>query len=362
MTQRSRTSKTLLGCGLGCGAAALVLVGGCFAFQSWLKRPGEVLDTAAMLDPAATAYVACRLDLADPPTRELVEQLVAASQRPFQGSGEERRLPFMDFLIRSNQQRQQRDLERLFPVTATWVVWPGEDTGGGAVTVSARGLGNQALFMDWVFGLLGSFGKLPARQVAGETVYELEVAPGQTVYAFLEPRGAVVCFDAEAVAPAVERLRASRSQARALARSAPGELERRLAAVPGDLPLRGAFVGRDGGVARVLGTLAPDAPAGAWDAVEAATVAGRFTGGAIALTLDLALDTAASDAVRSALVAELAGRLAEQWGEGAATVSAAGDAVLVELLVDDLPRRVEELQARQLRRAREHGERAAAAR
>ena len=359
MTQRSRASRTLLGCGIACGAAALLLVGGCFAFQSWLKRPGEVLDTAAMLDPAATAYVAARLDLADPATRELVEQLVAASQRPFQGSARERRLPFMDFLIRSNQQRQQRDLERLFPMTATWVVWPGEKTGGGAVTVSARGLGNQALFLDWVFGLFGSLGKVPSRQVAGETVYEVELAPEQTVFAFLESRGAVVCFDEEAVAPAVERLRATRGQA--LSRSAPGELERRLAAVPADLPLRGAFVGRDGGVARVLGVVAPGAPAGAWDAIAAATVAGRFTGGAVALTLDLALDPAAPATARPALVTELEQRLAAQWGEGSAAVREAGDAVVVELLVDDLPRRVEELQSRQLRRARERAERGATA-
>ena len=61
MAERSRASKTLLGCGLGCGGAIVILVGGCFAFQAWLKSPGELLETTALLDPWATTHVAVRL-------------------------------------------------------------------------------------------------------------------------------------------------------------------------------------------------------------------------------------------------------------------------------------------------------------
>src|SRR6185503_12549291 len=98
MAEKTRAQKTLIGSGLGCGGAIVLLVGGCFAFRAWLKSPGELLEPTAMLDPRATAYGAARLDLAGPPTREFVDQMFAAANRR---SEQIRRPhnPLMDFFV-----------------------------------------------------------------------------------------------------------------------------------------------------------------------------------------------------------------------------------------------------------------------
>jgi hypothetical protein len=348
MVAKSRASKTLLGCGLGCGGALVLLVGGCFAFQAWLKSPGELLQPTAMLDPRATTHVACRLDLAEAPTREFVERMLAAAQRPGDQLRRNARSPLVDFFVRWNEDRQRRDLTRLFPITAAWVVWPGEDDaeGVGAVVVSARGMSHQVIFMDWVLGLVaGRVEEWPAQIIAGERVYELPIDQGKVIYAFLDPAGVIVCLDLASVAPAAERLRQHRATAREpRARS---ELERRLAGVPEDLPLRGAVVERRGEIPQLLAWLAPDADRSdwkqSWDPIEAATVAGQFTGGTdIALTLELAVDPATSGPRRELLLADLQRYFAEHWGAGKATVRPSSQGVTLDLLVDELPRAFEE--------------------
>jgi hypothetical protein len=352
MAQPARTSKTLLGCGLGCGGAMVLLVGGCFAFQAWLKSPGEFLEPTAMLDPLATTYVACRLDLEEAPTREFVDQTFAAAQRSSDqlrgGAGS----PVVDFLARWNENRQRRDLIRLFPISAAWVVWPGErDTASvGALLISARGMSHQVMFMDWVLGIVaGRASTWPTHRIAGERVYEVPLGPGDPLYAFLDSRGVVVCLDRDSVAPAAERLRRDRATPRA--RRAPSELERWLARVPPDLPLRGAVLDRQGEVAQLLAWLAPGADrAGwerSWDPIEAATVAGRFTGGgSILVTLDLAVDPATEGPRRELLLADLQRYFGEHWDAGRATVRPSEQGVTLELLVDELPHRLEELHVR----------------
>jgi hypothetical protein len=349
MAERSRASKTLLGCGLGCGGAAVLLVGGCVALSSWLRRPGEVLEPRAMLDPRATAYVACRLDLAEEPTRDFVERMLGAARR----SGDQLRRatssPLLDFFVRWNESRQRRDLARLFPITAAWVVWPGErDTESvGALLVSARGMSHQVVFMDWVLGIAAEgLGKLPARRVAGERVYEIPIERDRSIHAFLDSRGVVVCLDAASVGPAVERLRQGRAMPRAPGGST--DLERWLATVPEDLPLRGAVLGA-GEVAQLLGWLAPGADRDdwrdAWEPIAAATVAGRFSdGGGIALTLELAVDPEAGDPRRELLLADLQRYFDEHWGAGKAAAQVSGQGVTLELLADELPRHLEQLE------------------
>jgi len=350
MADKSRASKTLRGCGLGCSGALVLLVGGCFAFQAWLKSPGELLEPTAMLDPRATTYVACRLDLAEAPTREFVEQMLAAARRSGDQFRRNKSSPLVDFFVSWNENRQRRDLTRLFPITAAWVVWPGEHDAGsvGAVTVSARGMSHQVMFMDWVLGIVADRVKeWRTHIIAGERVYELPIDRGESIYAFLDPRGVIVCFDLDSVAPAAARLRQRRATPRAP--RAPTELERRLAGVPEDLPLRGAVLDRHGEVAQLLAWLGPGADPGAWrqswDPIEAATVAGRFTGGTgIALTLELAVDPATSGPRRELLLTELEKYFGEQWGAGKATVRPSSQGVTLDLRVDDLPRRFEETQ------------------
>ena len=357
MAEKSRTQKTLLGCGLGCGGAIVLLVGGCFAFQAWLKSPGELLEPTAMLDPRATAYVAARLDLADAPTRQFVDQMLAVAQR--QGRQLRRNgNPLVDFFVGWNENRQRRDLTRLFPITAAWVVWPGEHDaeGVGAVAVSARGMGHQMIFADWMLSLIaGRSKKWPTHIIAGERVYELPGSRDEPIYAFLDPAGVIVCFDLASVAPAAERL--SQRRAAAQAPRSPTVLEQRLAAVPADLPLRGAVIDRHGEIAQLLAWLAPGAEASewkqSWEPIESAAVAGRFTGKAgIALTLDLTVDPATSASRRELLVADLKRHFGEHWTHGSATVRPNPQGMTIDLLVDELPQRFEEMQDDSPREAR----------
>jgi hypothetical protein len=328
-----------------------LLVGGCFAFQTWLKSPGELLEPSAMLDARATTYVACRLDLADAPTREFVDQMLAASRRSTQQLRRDGSSPLMDFFVSWNENRQRRDLTRLFPITAAWVVWPDEHDAesAGAILVSSRGLSHQVIFMDWVLGLVADRSKKwRTHRIAGERVYELPIERGKPVYAFLDPRGVIVCFDLASVAPAVGRLRQQR--ATAPAPRPPTELERRLASVPADLPLRGAVLDRHGEVAQLLGWLAPRADRSdrkeAWDPIEVATVAGRFTsGGGIALTAELVVDPTTSRARRELLLADLQRYFGENWDAGKATVRLSSQGVTLDLLVDELPQRFDERQS-----------------
>lgn len=350
MAASPRTSKTFLGCSLGCGGALVLLVGGCFAFQAWLKSPGEFLEPTAMLDPRATAYVACRLDLDEAPTREFVEQMLAAVQQPGDQLRGGTSSPLVELLVGWNKNRQRRDLTRLFPITAAWVVWPGEhDTESvGAVLVSARGMSHQVIFMDWLLAIVaGRAKKWPAHIIGGERVYELPGHRGDSIYAFLDSRGVVVCFDRDSIAPAVERMR--RSRATFQSRRAPTELERWLAGVPEHLPVRGAVLDRHGEVAQLLAWLVPDADASAWrqswDPIDAATVAGRFTGGdGIVLTLELAVEPATGGPQRQLLLADLQRYFGEHWDAGKATVRPSDQGVTVELLIDELSRRFEEMQ------------------
>jgi hypothetical protein len=350
MADKSRASKTLLGCGLGCGGAIVLLVGGCFAFGAWLKSPGELLEPTAMLDPRATTYVACRLDLADAPTREFVEQVLAAAGRPSDQLRRRASSPLMDFFVSWSESRQRRDLARLFPMTAAWVVWPGDHDAesAGAISVSARGMSHQVMFMDWALAIAADrMKKWPSRVIAGERVYELPLERGGPLYAFLDPAGVIVCLDLDSVAPAAERLRQRRATSGS--RRVPTELERRLAGVPEGLPLRGAVTNRHGEIAQLLGWLAPDADRRgweqSWEPIETATVAGRFTGGAgIALTIELAVDPATSGPRRELLLADLQRDFGEHWGAGKATVRPSGQGVTLDLLVDELPRRLAEMQ------------------
>jgi hypothetical protein len=312
-------------------------------------KPGEVLEPSAMLDPRATTYVSCRLDLADAPTREFVEHMQAAFRRSTQHLRNYEDSPLLGFLVSWNENRQRRDLARLFPITAVWVVWPDEHDAksAGAILLSARGLGHQVIFMDWMLGWVADRSSWRPHRIAGERVYELPMESGKPVYAFQAPGGVIVCLDLAAVAPAVGRLHQQRASAPAP--RPPTELERRLAGVPADLPLRGAVLNRHGEVAQLLGWLAPRADRRDWEAswepIEVATVAGRFTsGGGIALTAELAVDPTTTRARRELLVADLQRYFGESWNAGKATARLSSEGVTLDLLLDELPQGFDERQ------------------
>jgi hypothetical protein len=178
---------------------------------------------------------------------------------------------------------------------------------------------------------------------------------GEPLWAFLDPAGVILCFDLDSVAPAAERLRQRRA-ANAAPR-APTALEQRLAGEPANLPLRGAVVEQHGEIAQLLSWLAPRADPSewkqAWDPIESATLAGRFTSAAgIALTLELVVNPATDGPRRERLLADLQRYFDEQWETGKVSVHPRAQGMTVDLLVDELPRRFETMRGDDSRAAR----------
>jgi hypothetical protein len=104
-----------------------------------------------------------------------------------------------------------------------------------------------------------------------------------------------------------------------------------------------------GEVGELLAWLAPGEQRSAWqpdwEPVRAAAVSGRFIGtGGIALTLDLAIDPATPAARRQLLADDVRRYLGERWKDETVTVQPSAEGVTAEVLIADLPRRLEEKQ------------------
>ena len=119
--------------------------------------------------------------------------------------------------------------------------------------------------------------------------------------------------------------------------------------MPQNVPLRGAVIDRHGEIGQMLAWLAPGAERSewerSWEPIEAATVAGRFTGKTgVALTLDFVVDPMTDAERRELLLADLQRYFAEHWDAGKATVRPSPQGVTLDLVADELPRRFEEMQ------------------
>ena len=224
-------------------------------------------------------------------------------------------------------------------------------------------MGHQVIFADWVLALVADRVKeWPTRIVAGERVYELPIERGEPIYAFLDPAGVIVCLDLDSIAPAAERLRQHRA-----ARPAPRqstELERRLAGVPQDLPLRGAVIDRHGEIAQLLALARagrrPRRVEAVLELIERGDGWSPASPAGWGSTVELAVDPATSSARRELLLADLQRYFAEHVDAAQATVRPSSRGVTLEVRIDELPRRFEEMQGGGRRRAIQGPEPAAA--
>ena len=112
--------------------------------------------------------------------------------------------------------------------------------------------------------------------------------------------------------------------------------------------------------AQLLAWLAPDADRSrwepSWEPLEAATLAGRFTGGTtITLTIELVVDPATGGERRALLLANLQRYFDEHWSAGGATVRPSSQGATLDLVLDELPQRIEKLHGAGEARAAEAG-------
>ena len=324
-------SRILLGVGIGCGVLALVAVGSCVAFLSWLDRPGVPAQPQQLIGSDTTGYAAWTLSLEDPGIRTLLDRLferLDAGNSPDGGAlpeGVEIWLPG----IASQTNRKQVD--DLFPLTVGWSLAAGDapDDDLQVGTLAIERLGNRIVLTDWFLGFtLARSPEFESETYAGERIYRLREPD---VAFFLRSGQVFVTSGLAAAREAVDRLAAASRVSDAAA------VDPLLRGLPDDATLRGALTKSRGEFGRVLLPLLD--PAGAasavdWEAARTATVHGRFEeDGTLAVEIEI---EGTDDAWAASTAAALAGPLA---AGGAATVetSLAGPRARLSLRISDLP-------------------------
>jgi hypothetical protein len=163
-----------MGCGLGCLGVAVVGISSCIGFQVWINTPGELLEPAALLDPQAVGWAEVRLDLEDAETEALADALIAVARPPegmFEGS------PVLGFLTELNARRQERQLRRLFPMTASWTLYPGEpgELDQTLISASVPRMSHTLTLIDWGLGFVARREpEMPTELYRGERVLRID--------------------------------------------------------------------------------------------------------------------------------------------------------------------------------------------
>ena len=376
----SRAKKAVLGCGLGCLGVVVVSISTCVGFQVWINTPGELLEADLLLDPQAVGWAEARLDLEDEGTEALASALLELSQPPegmFEGS------PFLAFLTELNSRRQQRQMRRLFPMTAAWSLYPAEAEVAEPILFSASvpRMAHTLTLIDWGIGFVARRQpELVSELYRGERILVIgDVQPEEvdvsiesggvridgglriegerdlgeggsglepdadpagaddgapmTAHVFLRDVGVFFATSAQAARRAIDGLEGGPAQASG------SPLERLVAVLP-EAPIRAAILNDDGGrLARVLRRLLPaevldDETRQVLDRARSATLLGRFgREGGLELTLTLA-GVPADDQTLAALEGAAA-RLIESDEElgGTATVEPAPQGVVVSIVL-----------------------------
>jgi len=290
---RSRGKNVLFSCLAGCGILALVMISSCVGFVWWLNRPGELLEPSRLRDADTTGYVEWTLRLEDPGTEALVEDIFAAI-RQIQERAPNALPPAIENVLRGYQtRRNERQFRELFPCVMAWSVIGGEspDDELHVYTVSVAKLGNRLLLLDWVVGMF--IGRSPDVDVVkydGEKIYHL---PREGSAFFLRRSDFFFTTDLEAAKHVVDRLQPGAGTATPEA----NRLDRMLASLPEQLPLRGAATNAQGETRRFFelfaGVTDHDVIDGLpWDDVEGMSLSGGFTEeSSFEATLDILLDS-----------------------------------------------------------------------
>ncbi|HVS16451.1 MAG TPA: hypothetical protein VMV46_21255 [Thermoanaerobaculia bacterium] len=170
----ARTRRFFMGCGLGCLGLVVIGISSCVGLQVWINTPGELLDSEALLDPQAVGWGEVSLDLEDEGTEALAGALIGVARPPegmFEGS------PVLGFLSEINSRRQERQLRKLFPMTASWTLYPGEPGEPDATLISASvpRMAHTLRLIDWGLGFVaGRDSDLASELYRGERVLVID--------------------------------------------------------------------------------------------------------------------------------------------------------------------------------------------
>jgi hypothetical protein len=239
----SRGKRVLIGCGIGCLAILVLGIGSCIGFVVWLRQPGELLQPDRLVGADTAGQVAWTLRLEDSGTEEFVRNFFDSMQRLQERSRAELPSALNQWLSSMERRRNEQKMRELFPLVAAWTVRPARDGGDlHLFTLSMMRAGNRLVLTDWLLGLTLSFApEIERVSHAGERIYRLPLDHGRSLTFFIRGNDLFFASDLDTACQAVDRLSSPAASA-----PAPEELNRLLAQVPADTPLRGA-VSNEGG-------------------------------------------------------------------------------------------------------------------
>ncbi len=275
---QTRTTRALIGCGIGCGVMLLVAIGAGILFVIWLRQPGALLEPGRLLHADTTGYLEWTLREEDPGTLAMAESLIQASQQLPDEFDSAIPSVLSPWLVQFQNRRNERAIREMLPMVVAWSQRPGAIPGENEqlFTLSLEKFGNRMALADWILGLL--IGRSPESSTEsheGESIYRL--GDGRRAFVFFIREGTVFfASDLEAARRLIDHLESPGPATRA-----PTGLERLLAGTPAQSALRGAIANRDGewsGLWRsASAALAEGGIAGPWDGLSGVTVHGGFT-------------------------------------------------------------------------------------
>ena len=324
----NRTSQVLVGCAVGCGVLLLASVGACLGFVSWLKRPGELLEPARLLDRSTLAHVEWTLRIEDPGTEPAFRAVLEALDR------NRAAVPFFPEAVREWSRRSdEREMRNLFPLALTWSLRRGASGERDQLfAASVPSMGNRIRIADWFLGFFaGGDRDLEEVEHAGEEIYRIRRS-GMAF--FIRRDGVFLTTDVERAKSTVDAL--DRHSAEAPEASELGAL---LSGLPETPRLRGAAVNEDGACAAIFEWLTgrPVEAAATADVdlstVRALTVAGGFTPSA---GFEALLTVHSTDPRWGASHGErIASALAARLGAEVTPVDPAADPLVLRISIDD---------------------------
>jgi len=332
--------KFLKGCAIGCGVVLVLGMVSCVTFVVWLQQPGEMLETERLVSGDTTGFAVWALSLDDPGTGALVHGLLDSLKRS-RDRFETPLPPVLDPWLKNLQHRRdQREIQKLFPLAVSWTMRPGgpEADDLHLLAISVEKLGNRGRLVDWILGwLLDRSDEVDSVVHHGERIYQVEDGAAF----FIRRSNVVVASDLGNARLAVERLQPTLG-----ATDRAGEIDTLLASLNGKGELRCAISSRGGALERVVDAVTDDLhPLGTWDwaSASALTLSGGFTdASAFQATLTVLRPDGAWDQADSHRLASI---VAEALGADASGIETRGwtevDRLVVEVVIDDLPGRVE---------------------
>lgn len=336
----SRAARFFKGCAIGCGIFVVLGIGSCVGFVTWIKQPGELIDTGVLLAEDTAGYAEWHLSLDDPGTEGMVMGILELATKARNSIDTDMPAALDVFLKDWQNRRDEKKLREIFPLVVAWNLQPGPEDDLHQVTLSVERLGNRLVFIDWILGwTLGRSDEVQVVRHGGEKIYQ--IADNEVAF-FLRRSDVVFSSSLGNAENLVDRLNGTRVVTG-------GTVQSRLANLP-DRSLRAVISNADGELERVMNGLSQidvlqELSSFDWSLAESLALTGGFTDGR-AFSMVVEIERGAGewpDGAADLVVASLA----EAFGDGELKVAAgaqtAGRRLVVDIEIPDLPSRLEAL-------------------